>query len=204
MEKPRPRLVILASGNGSNFQAVIDATRAADPGQRLDADIVGLYSHTASALALARAERYGIPRHFVKPPAKRDDRTAWDLALADRIHAECAPFDLVLLLGWMRILTPAFLGRFEAPILNLHPSLPGDLPGVDAIERAFEEFEAGTRKTTGVMVHRVVPEIDAGPIIASESIDITPHSDFDAFKQSVHRAEHRVVLAAIRKVLGGT
>lgn len=202
METPRPRLVTLASGNGSNFQAVIDATRATDPALRLDADIVGLYSHTASALALARAERYGIPRHFVKPPSKRDDRTAWDLALAERINAECAPIDLVLLLGWMRVLTPAFLDRFKAPILNLHPSLPGDLPGMDAIERAFEEFEAGTRKWTGVMVHRVVPEIDAGPIIASERVDIAPGSDFDTFRQSVHTTEHRVVVAAIRSTLG--
>ncbi len=200
----RPRIVVMASGAGTNFQALIDATRHPDPTRRLEADIVGLYSHTASALALARAERFGIPRHFVKPPSRSEHRESWDLALAERIQAECGPVDLVALLGWMRILTPVFLARFGCPILNLHPALPGDLPGRDAIERAWSEFEAGTRRETGVMVHRVVPAIDAGPVVAIEMVAMTPSMDFDSFAAAMHAAEHRVVVAAIAKVLGGT
>jgi formyltetrahydrofolate-dependent phosphoribosylglycinamide formyltransferase len=195
------RIVVLASGAGTNLQALLDATRLPDPAARLDAEVVGVYSHAASALALRRAERHGIPHHFVPLPGKKGSRDAWDRDLAARIHAECDPVDLIAMLGWTRVMSPDFLAAFACPVLNLHPSLPGDLVGLDAIERAFDEYEAGRRDSAGVMVHRVVPEIDAGPVVVSEALPMPPGLTFDAFAEAMHALEHRLVVEAARRIL---
>ncbi len=195
------RIVVLASGSGTNLQALLDATRSADAAHRVDAEIVGVYSHAASALALKRAERHGIRHAFVPLPGKKANRDAWDRALAERIHADCDPVDLIAMLGWTRVMSPDFLAAFSCPILNLHPSLPGDLVGLDAIERAYDEYAAGRRDSAGVMVHRVVPEIDAGPVVASAPLPMPPGLTFDAFAEAMHTLEHRLVVDAVRRTL---
>lgn len=198
------RIVVLASGAGTNLQALVDATRHPDAAGHLDAEVVGVYSHAASALALKRAERHGIPRYFVPLPGKKGSRAAWDRDLAARIHAECSPVDLIVMLGWTRVMSSDFLSAFGCPILNLHPSLPGDLVGLDAIERAFDEYAAGRRDSAGVMVHRVVPEIDAGPVIVSEALPMPPGLSFDAFAEAMHALEHRLVVEAVRDIISTT
>jgi len=201
------RIVVLASGRGTNLQALLDATApTSDSPLAGKARVVAVFSHTPTAIALDRAKRHGIPATFVAPPKKREDRAAWDEALADHIaHSEP---DVIVLAGWMRILGPGFIARFPDPcdanrarILNLHPALPGQLPGNDAIEQAFAEAEAGTRTESGVMVHVVVPEVDAGPVVTFEHVPIPQGTSYEAFEAAIHDAEHRVIVSAVADFL---
>jgi len=206
------RLVVMASGRGTNLQALMDA---AGPGGRLHgvAEVVAVVSHTPTALALERARRHGIAAEFVAPPpkaAKGGGRAAWDAALAERVAAY-EP-DVVVLAGSMRIVGPGFIDRFpdertagrRAPTarsLNLHPALPGELPGTDAIERAFEEAVEGRRKESGVMVHVVVAEVDAGPVVAVERVPMPEGAAFEAFEAAMRAAEHRVMVEGVLRFL---
>ena len=194
------RITVLASGRGSNLQTLLDAIRAG----RLDAKVVSVISHTPTALALERARRFGIPAQFISTPKKHENRDEWDERLADVV--ERTEPDLIYLLGWMRILGPRFIERFPDPsrshskILNLHPALPGELAGQDAILRAFEEYEAGHRKHTGAMVHVVTPEVDVGPVLAFDTVQIPP--TLDALEADIHALEHRLVVLAARRFFG--
>ncbi len=192
-----PRIVVLASGRGTNLQALLDATLTG----RLDASIVAVVSHTPTALALERARRHGIPAHFVAPPRKHENRDDWDRHLAELI-APMQP-DLVYLLGWMRILGPSFIERFPDPrrpgrskILNLHPALPGELPGTDAILRAWDEAQDGKRRHTGVMVHVVTASLDDGPVVRFDTLPIDRDAPIEALEAAVHALEHRLVVEA--------
>jgi formyltetrahydrofolate-dependent phosphoribosylglycinamide formyltransferase len=199
------RIVVMASGQGTNLQALIDATRE---GGLLHgkAAIVGVFSHTPTALALERARRHDIPAVYCAPPRKHEDKAAWDATLAARVAA-FEP-DLVVLAGWMRILRPAFIDRFPDPrrpgqarILNLHPALPGEIPGTDAIATAYAEALRGARRETGVMVHVVVPEVDAGPVVAVERVPIPPGVALEELEASVHAVEHRLLVRAVADFL---
>src|SRR5918993_2111147 len=161
---PGPRVVVLASGNGSNLQAVLDASAEG----RLPADVVAVVSDHADAHALARAGAAGIPAVHVGRN-QGEARADYDARLAD-VVAGFGP-DVVVLAGWMRILTMSFLGWFPDRVVNLHPALPGELPGTHAIERAWQEALAGERVRTGVMVHLVPDEgVDDGPVVASVEV----------------------------------
>lgn len=192
------RLAVLISGNGSNLQAIIDACAAA----ALPAEIALVVSNRCSALGLTRAERAGIPARCFPWKPYRDagrPRAGYDADLAALV-AGCAP-DLVVLAGWMHVLGPAFLDRFPGRVLNLHPALPGAFAGTDAIARAFEAFGRGEIGHTGVMVHWVVPEVDAGPIVATAQVPIYPGEALADLEARVHRTEHRLLVDAIRTVL---
>ncbi len=184
----RARLVVLVSGNGSNLQAILDA--AADG--TLPADVVAVVSNRADARALERAANAGVPSvHVGVQPG--EERSDYDARLAD-VVAGFDP-DVVVLAGWMRLLTMSFLGWFPDQVVNLHPALPGELPGVDAIERAWDEAVAGTRTATGVMVHLVPDEgVDDGPVLATATIDIDVAGGFDRFAEAVHATEHRLLV----------
>jgi phosphoribosylglycinamide formyltransferase 1 len=110
--------------------------------------------------------------------------------------------DVVVLAGWMRVLTMSFLGRFPQ-VVNLHPALPGDLPGVQAIERAWAERPQ--RTVSGVMVHLVPDEqVDAGPVLASEPVPILPDDTFDDFARRIHDTEHRLLVAVVADLVGAS
>jgi folate-dependent phosphoribosylglycinamide formyltransferase PurN len=95
----------------------------------------------------------------------------------------------------MRILTMNFLGRFPGRVVNLHPALPGELPGVDAIARAWEEWQRGERTATGVMVHLVPDEgVDDGPVLGTATVPIEPDDTIAVLTERVHRAEHRLLV----------
>ncbi len=191
------RLVVLISGNGSNLQAIIDAVAQGT----LAAQVVGVVSNRRAAFGLVRAQRAGIPtRYFPLKPYLDTGRprTAYDADLADVVMG-FAP-DLVVLAGWMHVLSPAFLDRFPGRVLNLHPALPGQFPGTHAIQRAYEAFRRGEITHTGVMVHWVVPEVDAGPVIASATVPIHAGDTLEDLEARVHATEHRLLVAAIRQV----
>ena len=185
------RLVVLVSGSGSNLQAIIDAW--AD--DSLSAEVVAVVSNKADVFALQRADAAGVPAVHVGVH-QGEERSDYDARLAD-VVAGFDP-DLVVLAGWMRILTMSFLGWFPNRVVNLHPALPGELPGTAAIERAWDEAVAGERTRTGVMVHLVPDEgIDDGPVLGTASFEIDVPAGFDAFAATVHAAEHRLLVDAL-------
>jgi phosphoribosylglycinamide formyltransferase-1 len=188
----RRRLVVLASGNGSNLQAVLDACAAGS----INAEVVAVVSDRADAFALRRADVAGVPAVHVGRQ-EGEARADYDARLAD-VVAGFGP-DVVVLAGWMRILTMSFLGWFPERVVNLHPALPGELSGTRAIERAWQEVLAGERTHSGVMVHLVPDEgVDAGPVLASERVSIAPDDTLDTFTARVHATEHRLLVAVLR------
>jgi len=188
------RLVVLASGNGSNLQAIVDA--CADG--RLAANVVAVVSDQSDAFALVRAGEAGIPAVHV-PRHRGEPRAEYDARLAD-VVAGFEP-DLVVLAGWMRVLTMSFLGWFPGQVINLHPALPGDLPGIDSIRRAWDSALAGARTSTGVMVHLVPDDgIDDGPTLATRVVEIDTRGSFEAFEATMHGVEHDLLVATVAAI----
>ena len=197
MEVPRrstSRVVVLASGNGSNLQAVLDACAGGPLGGL--ADVVAVVSDRSDAWALQRAAAAGVPSVHIGRQTE-EVRADYDARLAD-VVAGFEP-DLIVLAGWMRILTTSFLGWFPERVINLHPARPGELPGTHAIERAWQEALAGERDSTGVMVHLVPDEgVDVGPVLATEDVLIHPDDTLDTLETRVHTVEHRLLVDTIR------
>jgi phosphoribosylglycinamide formyltransferase 1 len=186
------RLVVLASGSGTNLQSIIDATASG----HLDATVVAVVANVADAYALERARAASITTVALTPNPD-ESRREYDLRLAAKV-AEFEP-DFVVLAGWIRLLRMAFLERFPQRVVNLHPALPGDLPGLHAIERAHAQFLAGQRTSTGVMVHLVPDEgVDDGPVLRTCRVPIEPGDTLDALAARVHAAEHRTLVEALR------
>lgn len=190
-----PRLAVLVSGNGSNLQAVLDACAEG----RLPARVAVVISNRREAYALERARLAGVPV-VVKPKPKDQDRRIYDAEMAGIVQAY-AP-DWVILAGWMRVLSSAFLDAFPRRVINLHPALPGTFPGTHSIERALEAYRRGEIQETGVMVHYVPDEgVDCGPVIAQARVEIQPEDTLQALEARVHAAEHRLLVEAIERVL---
>lgn len=196
------RIVVLVSGGGSNLQALLDASASG----RLGAAIVAVFSDRREAFGLERARRAGVEARYRPFGPVRDaggTREDYDAALAAEIEA-LAP-DLVVCAGWMRVLSRAFLDRFGSRVVNLHPALPGELPGVEAIERAFDEHVAGTRTASGVMVHLVPDEgVDVGPVLAAAAVEIEPDDTLETFAERMHATEHRLVVSTLAQVCSAT
>ncbi|MCC9075845.1 phosphoribosylglycinamide formyltransferase [Litorilinea aerophila] len=195
------KLAVLISGNGSNLQAIIDAIRA----RMLDAEIVVVVSNRKNAYGLERAAQAGIPTRYHPLKPYRDagrSRQEYDADLA-RILQEYRP-DWVVLAGWMHILSDAFLRHFPYRVINLHPALPGQFPGATAIADAFEAYQRGEIKETGVMVHLVPDEqVDRGPVVASEAVPIYPSDNLETLTNRIHQTEHRLLVGALRRLLEG-
>nr|WP_290666225.1 phosphoribosylglycinamide formyltransferase [Ardenticatena sp.] len=196
--RAKHRLVVMISGSGTNLQAILDACAEG----RLPAEVVLVVSNRKHAFGLKRAERAGVPTlSFPLKPYKEAGRTReeYDRDLAEQV-ARWSP-DLIVLAGWMHILSPAFLDRFPNRVINLHPALPGMFPGTHAIQRAFEAYQRGQIQESGCMVHYVIPEVDAGPVIATARVPIFPDDTLETFEQRMHEAEHRLIVDATRKAL---
>jgi phosphoribosylglycinamide formyltransferase 1 len=187
------RLVVLASGNGSNLQAIIDACET----QALRAQVVGVVSDNHHAFALQRAAQHNIACHIVD--AANTNRNEFNVQLASAVQA-FQP-DIVVLAGFMRLLTMEFLAHFPQRVINVHPALPGELPGTHAIARAFDEFVAGKRTHTGVMVHFVSDEgVDNGPVIESAIVPIHPSDSLADLEQRMHATEHKILINALTQL----
>jgi len=196
------RLVVLISGNGSNLQALMDASAAGE----LPAQVVAVFSNKSGAYGLERAAKAGIPT-MVIPSAQEADRRAYDQILGGHV-ASFRP-DYVVLAGWMRMLSSAFLERFPGRVINLHPALPGAFPGAHAIERAYASWQRGEIDRSGAMVHLVPDEgVDNGPVLGLEEIPFVPGESIDEFEARVHEVEHRLLVGTLRKLIrdyhGGT
>jgi len=189
------KLAVLASGSGTNLQALIDA-RA---NTLLHADIAAVVTDNPQAGAIHRAQGAGIPVHVVTKEST-ETRSDFDSRLADTVVATGA--ELVVLAGFMRLLSMKFLSRFPMRVINLHPALPGEFPGVRAIERAFAERDAAGRTASGVMVHFVPDEgVDDGPVIAVREVPIHANDTLEAFSARMHHAEHELLVSAVQSVV---
>ena len=188
------RIAGLASGHGTNLQAIIDACAAGE----IDGSVVAVVVDRPDAHALERAAAAGIAS-VALTRLPDEERADYDARLA-AVVAEHAP-DWVVLAGWMRILTTRFLGRFPDRVVNLHPALPGAFPGTKAIERAFAAHEHDGLATTGVMVHLVPDEgVDNGPVLATALVPIEPDDTIDSLTDRVHLTEHRLLVETLARL----
>jgi phosphoribosylglycinamide formyltransferase 1 len=192
IKNQKSKIVILISGNGSNLQAILDACASGE----LNAQVVAVISNKRDAFGLERAQRADVPV-IVKPKPKELDRRVYDAELADLV-ASYQP-DWVVLAGWMRVLSSAFLDRFPQHVVNLHPALPGMFPGTHAIERAYEFYRAGEIEQTGVMVHLVPDEgVDDGPVLAQEIVPINSDDTLETLETRIHTVEHRLLVDTLK------
>ena len=180
------RFAVLASGSGTNLQALLDA---------YPEELVVVAGDRKGAFAFERARRTGVPVEHVDP-AGFVSREDYDRELAARVCAN--DVSLVVGAGYMRVLSPAFLERFPA-ILNVHPSLLPEFRGLHAVPRALE---AGVRET-GVTVHFMVEEVDAGPIVAQEGVRILPGDTEETLLARLHPVEHRLLVEAVADYFWG-
>ncbi len=189
------RLVVLISGSGTNLQAILDACANG----RLPARVVAVVSNKGDAYGLQRAAKAGVPT-LVLPKPKAQDRAEYDAQLAQQVAA-FQP-DWIVLAGWMRLLTNAFLSRFPGKVINLHPALPGTFPGTHAIQHAYEAYQAGQIDHTGVMVHLVPDEgVDDGPLLASVPVPIHADDSLETLEARIHAAEHDLLVETLARVL---
>jgi phosphoribosylglycinamide formyltransferase 1 len=183
-----PRIVILISGRGSNMQALLEA--------KLEAEVSAVISNEPAAPGLEIARGHGV-RTVVVHHRDFQGRDAFDRALGDAIAAHNP--DLVVLAGFMRILTPEFLARFRNRVVNVHPSLLPAFTGTNTHRRALQEGV----KIHGCTVHWVTPGLDSGPIIVQAAVPVLPGDDEESLAARVLREEHRVLPQAVRWILDG-
>lgn len=194
-------IVVLISGNGTNLQSLIDAQKQ----RQLGGAITLVVSNKKNAYGLTRAAEASIPTHVQTLKQYKDagkSREQFDQDLATYIQNTHAP-DLIVLAGWMHILSPAFIDMFNGKIINLHPALPGELDGAHAIDRAYEEFKKGDRARTGAMVHYVIPEVDKGKPILVEEVPCVEGDSLEDLENRIRAVEHKLLPMAVKLVLEG-
>ena len=189
------RIVVLISGGGTNLQALIDAIELG----KINGRIVRVISNKSSAFGLVRARRADIETEVLTFAPFREGptpRLSYDSALSKLVSA--AQPDLIVLAGFMRILSSSFIDKFPGIIINLHPALPGAYPGVNAIERAWNDHLDGHGSVTGVMVHEVIPEVDAGPVLGTIEVDMKQSNSLDEHAERMHAAEHQLLTQVVQ------
>jgi len=185
------RVAVLISGTGTNLQALLDTVHGRD-----GIEIVGVASSRAGAPGLERAAAAGV-ESAVFALADHANRAARDRALGDWL--EHRRVDLVVLAGFMELLSAELVHRFAGRVVNVHPALLPAFPGVGAIERALEHGV----KVMGVTIHFVDEGVDSGPIVLQESFELPYHPDIAATRQRVHEIEHRLLPRAVRLIAAG-
>jgi len=180
------RFAVLASGSGTNLQALLDA---------YPRELVVVAGNRVEAFAFERARLAGAPVEFVDP-GDFETRKEFDAELAERVARH--DVGLVVGAGYMRVLTPVFLERFPA-VINVHPSLLPEFKGLDAVKRVLE---VGVERT-GVTVHLMVEEVDAGPRIQQEAVPILPEDTEETLLERLHPVEHRLLVGAVADYFWG-
>ncbi len=185
------KLVVLASGTGSNLQAILDRLH-----MREGIEVVGVGSDKPGAPAIERARAASIAAGLF-PGEDFADREARDVAMGDWIEERDA--DLIVLAGYMQLLSPAFVQRFRNRIVNVHPALLPAFPGLDAIGQAL----AAGVGTTGVTVHFVDEGVDTGPAILQREVGVPADRDRETLELAIHATEHELYPEAIRMIATG-
>lgn len=185
------KLGVLASGRGTNLQAILEACRQGE----LPARVAVVVSDNRQALALERAREVGVPAVFLDPAGKK--RRDYDREISRELSARGV--ELVCLAGYMRVLGRAFLEEWEGRVLNIHPSLLPAFPGREAQRQAWEYGV----KVAGCTVHFVTPEVDAGPIILQAAVPVREDDSPESLAARILEQEHRLYVEAIRLYLQG-
>ncbi|NIF20972.1 phosphoribosylglycinamide formyltransferase [Candidatus Pantoea multigeneris] len=180
------RIVVLISGSGSNLQAIIDACAQ----QRINGSVAAVFSNKAGAYGLERARAANIPAHALSPKAFAD-RYAFDHALMDQID-QYQP-DLIVLAGYMRILSPAFVQHYLGRMLNIHPSLLPKYPGLHTHRQAIENGDA----EHGTTVHFVTEELDGGPVVLQARVPVFAEDSEEELIARVLHQEHAIYPLAV-------
>ncbi len=185
------RIAVLASGTGTNLQAILDELHGRD-----GIEVVGVVSDKPGARALDRGRAAGVAT-AVFPGDEYGDREARDAALGDWV--ESLRPDLVVLAGYMQLLSEPFVARFRGRIVNIHPALLPAFPGLDAIGQAL----AAGVEVTGVTVHLVDEGVDTGPPLLQRQVPVPPGRDRGELEAAVHAVEHQLYPEAIRMIAAG-
>ncbi|CAN5481666.1 phosphoribosylglycinamide formyltransferase [soil metagenome] len=185
------RIAVLASGTGTNLQQILDQLHGQD-----GTEVVAVASDRPGAQALERASGAGVETATF-PGDEYADRAARDAAMADWLEARDA--DLVVLAGYMQLLSAGFIARFPNRIVNVHPALLPSFPGLDAVGQALDHGV----QITGVTVHFVDEGVDSGPIILQRPVPVPPGRDRDQLEDAIHRTEHALLPEAIRMIAAG-
>jgi phosphoribosylglycinamide formyltransferase-1 len=180
------RIAVVASGAGTNLQAILDRVHG-----REGIEVVGVASDRPEAMALERARAAGITTG-VFPRGDFPDREARDAAMGDWLEAHSV--DLVVLAGYMQLLSPPFVERFRDRVINVHPALLPSFPGLDAVGQAL----AAGAEVTGVTVHFVDEGVDSGPVFLQREVPVPPDRDRATLETSLHEVEHELLPEAIR------
>jgi phosphoribosylglycinamide formyltransferase-1 len=190
------KIGVLVSGRGSNLEALLKATTS---GFIKNAPIAIVISNKPGVRALDIAKRFGTPTEVI--PVDVQDRAAYDAKLADALirHGVEPGSGMVLLAGFMRLLTPEFVGRYSGRMLNIHPSLLPSFPGLNAQQQALD---AGV-KVTGCTVHFVVPEVDAGPIILQRAVEVAEGDSLESLSARILKQEHVIYPHAVKLFVEG-
>jgi phosphoribosylglycinamide formyltransferase-1 len=189
----KKRVAVLISGRGSNMTALIEAAKAKD----YPAEIALVVSNRPDAQGLATARAAGVATSVIDHTAFGEDREAFERALDAELHAN--RIDLVCLAGFMRLLTPWLVTRWQGRMLNIHPALLPEFKGLHTHRRALE---AGAKRH-GATVHFVVPDMDAGPIVAQHSVAVLEGDTEETLAARVLEVEHRIYPRALRAVAEG-
>ncbi len=185
-DAPPVKLGVMASGSGSNFEAIAQAIA----NQQLNAEIKVLIYNNPGAVVGDRANRWGVPSVLFNH-REFGSREELDWAIVQTLQT--TQVDWVIMAGWMRIVTPVLIHAFDQRILNIHPSLLPSFKGNRAVEQALE---AGV-KITGCTVHLVVPEVDSGTIVMQAAVPVLPNDTAETLQNRIHIQEHRIYPQAI-------
>lgn len=199
MSSQLPTIVVLISGSGTNLQALINATQDGS----LKGNIIAVVSNRKNAFGLERAKKAGISTQTFSLKQFKDNgksRIDFDIHVAKTIKEKYHP-DLVILAGWMHILSPEFLSFFNNNVMNLHPALPGQFDGAHAIDRTFEAFKKGEIKNTGIMVHKVIADVDRGDVILQREVPIYETDSLEDLENRIHSFEHELIVEGAQAFL---
>lgn len=183
---PPLRLGVMASGEGSNFQALVEATRAG----LLDATVECLVVNNPECGARKRAKNLGI-QCMVHDHRKYQTRELLDIDLVETFNQ--AQVEGVIMAGWMRVVTESLISQFKGRLINIHPSLLPSFKGVNAIEQALE---SGVN-LTGCSIHHVVPAVDSGRLLAQAAVPVLDGDDVNSLRERIQTQEHRILPMAI-------
>ena len=182
-----PRIIVFISGTGSNLGALLSA----------NIPIALVFSNNLEAKGLDIAKSYNVPT-LVLVKAKGEKRIEYDT----RILSALPDCDLIVLAGYMLLLSPCIYDKYET--INLHPALPGAYPGLNAIERAFADFQSGQIQATGIMIHRVVQEVDAGTVLETGTVKFIKGESLQDFEVRIHEKEHEIIVRTVKEYIKGT
>jgi len=189
MQNKKKNFVVLASGNGTNLQALIDAIKT---GELRNCKISFVASDRKDAYALTRATKAGIPALYIPFKKKIEDRETYDKRLS--VEIEKYEPSYIFCLGFLHIFTKSFVDFFSGKIINLHPALPNTFVGLNCIEKQYYALQKGEIKECGVMCHYVDATLDEGEVIKVEKTYPDKNLSLEDFASLIHSMEHKLIV----------